>query len=438
MEREQLRTSGHSTHQLRQTPARRRPADGSPQPEVGHSHDPCIRRTPRSSLRARMVPRRGLEPPRPCERQHLKLVRLPIPPPGHGCDRSVGRRRRLKAARAALSIAERRALVRHAMIERAEELGHRVRRRRLHRPLCLRRSCCKAGVRVRVAQRDPRSAYFIQPLARSASSASSAPTSPSRTSVARRGRGRDAVDQPGRRPSAGRCAAVHVDGARNVAEAAARAGRAALVHVSRDRRRPRRRSPLTAAPRAKARPRSRGAFPSATIIRPSLVFGPEDDLTNRFAGMARLPVLPVIAANDKFQPVYVRDLGKAIADGRARSAGARRQDLRDRRAAGDDHASSSTARSSRSTGQTPDLVDAARFRRQRCCRGFGFLPGAPLTRDQWLMLQRDNVAARQARPGSRRSGSSRRRSAAVADEWLGRFRRAARFAGRRTSDRRRG
>ena len=31
-----------------------------------------------------MVPRRGLEPPRPCERQHLKLVRLPIPPSGHG------------------------------------------------------------------------------------------------------------------------------------------------------------------------------------------------------------------------------------------------------------------------------------------------------------------------------------------------------------------
>ena len=30
-----------------------------------------------------LVPRRGLEPPRPCERQHLKLVRLPIPPPGH-------------------------------------------------------------------------------------------------------------------------------------------------------------------------------------------------------------------------------------------------------------------------------------------------------------------------------------------------------------------
>ena len=57
----------------------------------------------------------------------------------------------------------------------------------------------------------------------------------------------------------------------------------------------------------------RKAFPPATIIRPSLVFGPEDELTNRFAAMARLPVLPVIASKRNFQPVYVRDLAKAIA-----------------------------------------------------------------------------------------------------------------------------
>ena len=54
----------------------------------------------------------------------------------------------------------------------------------------------------------------------------------------------------------------------------------------------------------------RKAFPNATIVRPSLVFGPEDELTNRFAGMARLPFLPVIAAKRNFQPVYVRDLAQ--------------------------------------------------------------------------------------------------------------------------------
>ena len=43
------------------------------------------------------------------------------------------------------------------------------------------------------------------------------------------------------------------------------------------------------------------------------MFGAEDALTNRFAAMASLPVLPVIAAKRNFQPVYVRDLAKAIA-----------------------------------------------------------------------------------------------------------------------------
>src|SRR4029450_7044197 len=56
------------------------------------------------------------------------------------------------------------------------------------------------------------------------------------------------------------------------------------------------------------------AFPGATIIRPSLVFGPEDRLTNRFATlMSLLPIYPVIAPKTRFQPVYVRDLGQAIA-----------------------------------------------------------------------------------------------------------------------------
>ena len=61
----------------------------------------------------------------------------------------------------------------------------------------------------------------------------------------------------------------------------------------------------------------------------------------------------------------------------------------------------------------------------------GFLPGAPLTRDQWLMLQRDNVAERRSSRVSRRSGSRRRPLAAVAPEWLGRFRKGGRFAPRR-------
>ncbi|HWE76790.1 MAG TPA: complex I NDUFA9 subunit family protein [Stellaceae bacterium] len=58
----------------------------------------------------------------------------------------------------------------------------------------------------------------------------------------------------------------------------------------------------------------RAAFPSATILRPSLVFGPEDNFFNRFAAMARVsPVLPLIGGGaTKFQPVYVGDVAAAV------------------------------------------------------------------------------------------------------------------------------
>ena len=57
----------------------------------------------------------------------------------------------------------------------------------------------------------------------------------------------------------------------------------------------------------------REAFAAATILRPSLVFGPEDQLFNRFAAMARLlPVMPVICGDTRFQPVYVGDVADAV------------------------------------------------------------------------------------------------------------------------------
>ena len=70
---------------------------------------------------------------------------------------------------------------------------------------------------------------------------------------------------------------------------------------------------------------AREAFPGVTILRPSLVFGPEDHLFNRFAAMARvLPFMPVICGDSQFQPVYVGDVADAVmaALGRADAAGA--------------------------------------------------------------------------------------------------------------------
>ena len=58
------------------------------------------------------------------------------------------------------------------------------------------------------------------------------------------------------------------------------------------------------------------AFPTAMILRPSIVFGPEDEFFNRFASMTRFgPVLPVVGADTKFQPVYVDDVAQAAVKG---------------------------------------------------------------------------------------------------------------------------
>jgi uncharacterized protein YbjT (DUF2867 family) len=108
--------------------------------------------------------------------------------------------------------------------------------------------------------------------------------------------------------------AVHVEGARAAAKAARAVGARVFVHVS----------AIGASPRASAlyaRTKAAGEaavlqeFPEAIILRPSLVFGPEDQLFNRFAAMAtRSPFLPLIGrGRSTFQPVYVGDVAMAIA-----------------------------------------------------------------------------------------------------------------------------
>ena len=120
---------------------------------------------------------------------------------------------------------------------------------------------------------------------------------------------------------------IHVEGARNIAEAAAAAGVPALVHISSIGADPENESRYGAS-KGEGEAAVRAAFPAATILRPSIVFGMEDDFINKFARMAQLlPVLPVIRGAWRFQPLHVADLGKAIALGRARSGRTCRQDL---------------------------------------------------------------------------------------------------------------
>ena len=286
----------------------------------------------------------------------------------------------------------------------------------------------KSAVRVRVACREPRHAHFIQPLGQVGHFGFVRADITEAKSVARAVEGCSAVvNLCG--VLKGRFQAVHVTGAKNVAAAARDAGAAALVHVS----------AIGADPESEAeygRTKGEGelavraGFPGATIIRPSLVFGPEDQITNRLAGLARLPFLPVIASQRRFQPVYVRDLASAIAKaaldpgqhgGKTYEIGGPQvMSMRELHAA-----------ILESTGQSPELVDMPDFAASLLSR-FGFLPGAPLTRDQWLMLQRDNVVA-PGTPGLEAFGIRPTPLAAVAHEWLGRFNKGGRFAGRRVN-----
>jgi len=274
----------------------------------------------------------------------------------------------------------------------------------------------KRGVRVRVACRQPRHANFIQPLGQ-----------PGQVGFVRADLGLPAsvvhaVDGASAVVNLvgilkGRFQAVQVEGARTAAEAAGRAGSLAFVQVSAigaDA------ASESAYGKSKADGESavRAAFPAATVIRPSIVFGPEDQLTNRLAGLARLPVLPVIAAQRRFQPVYVRDLAQAIA---AAALEPERYGGKTFEIGGPETMSMRQLHEAilAASGQRTELVDMPDFVASLLSR-FGFLPGAPLTRDQWLMLQRDNVAAKGA-PGLAAFGIEPTPFAAVAPGWLGRF-----------------
>ncbi|MGJ0505531.1 MAG: complex I NDUFA9 subunit family protein [Methylocystis sp.] len=115
-------------------------------------------------------------------------------------------------------------------------------------------------------------------------------------------------------------AAVMSEGARVVAEAAAKAGVRRFVHISAIGAR--KNSPSAYA-RAKAEGEAavRELVPEAVIFRPSIVFGPEDDFFNRFATMTRfMPIVPLVGGNTRFQPVFVDDIAQAVAlalDGKA-------------------------------------------------------------------------------------------------------------------------
>ena len=284
----------------------------------------------------------------------------------------------------------------------------------------------KTGIRVRVAERNPRRAFFLQPLA------AVGQLDLVQADLRRRGSVAAAVDGASAVINLvgilkGDFEALQATGAGLVAEETKRAGANALVHVSAIRADPASESRY-AASKGEGEGKVRAAFPNATVIRPSLVFGPEDQLTNRFATlMRRLPVYPVIAPRTRFQPVYVRDLAGAIAAAALHPGkhGGKTYEIAGPQVMTMRQLSEHIAEAS---GQSPafiELPDVA----ANAISYLGFLPGAPLTHDQWLLLRQDNVAAKTS-AGLDAFGITPTPLVAVAPEWLARFREGGRFAAR--------
>ncbi|HEY8613297.1 MAG TPA: complex I NDUFA9 subunit family protein [Roseomonas sp.] len=206
-----------------------------------------------------------------------------------------------------------------------------------------------------------------------------------------------------------------------IARASAAAGVKHLVHISAIGADAEAES-LYARSKAEGEAALHAAFPEATILRPSIVFGQEDSFFNRFAGMARImPVLPLVGGGTRFQPVYVGDVADAVMAAMERpEARGRIHELAGPRVA--------TFRALMEymlgvIGRRRRIVEIPGGLAKFQAGLMGWLPNPPLTRDQLILLRRDNVASGGA-PGLRELGIEPKAMEAVVPGYLGRFRRS--------------
>jgi NADH dehydrogenase len=286
------------------------------------------------------------------------------------------------------------------------------------------------GYRVRIAQRAPRQAYTVRALGGLGYTQFAACDISKADQVARVLEGASAaVNLVG--VLKGDMKAAHVIGARNIAEAAARAGLGALVQIS----------ALGADPesdsnygrtKGEGEAAVRAAFPTATIIRPSLLFGRDDGLTNRFATMIGtacslpLKVVPVIRGATKFQPAHVGDVARAIAMAVTdpKTFGSQTYEL-----GGPDVISMSALLKwiAEQVGRDPRFLPVPDPIAKLLATLTGWAPGAPITLDQYKMLLKDNVVSAGAK-GFASFGIRPAPMAALAPAWLLRYRKHGRFA----------
>jgi len=224
-------------------------------------------------------------------------------------------------------------------------------------------------------------------------------------------------------------ASVHGAGA----EAAARAARAAKAHLFIQMSALGADAASTSAygrSKAMGEALARASFPGAIVIRPSVIFGPEDDFLNRFAGLSRFaPVLPLIGGGaTRFAPVFVGDVAEAIArlvdadaaDGRTYELGGPREmSFRD-----------ILAFILEATGRRRLLAPIPFAVAKPLGLVLGLLPAPLLTGDQVELLRADNVVSAAARKDGRTLeglGIAPRTLEATAPSYLYRYRKAGQF-----------
>ncbi|HMG50420.1 MAG TPA: complex I NDUFA9 subunit family protein [Inquilinus sp.] len=225
--------------------------------------------------------------------------------------------------------------------------------------------------------------------------------------------------------------AVHGEAAGRVARAAAAAGATRFVQVSAI-------GASADSPSAYARTKAAGeaavrsAFPAATILRPSVIFGPEDGFFNLFAGLARMaPVLPLFGGGTtRFQPVYVQDVADAVVaclegEGTAGQTyelgGPRVYSFREL-----------MALTLKQTGRRKRLVSLSWGVASLQAKLFSLLPKPLLTPDQVLQLKIDNVVA----PGAKTLadlGIAPTPAELILPSYLDRYRPGGRFGNRRVA-----
>ena len=296
------------------------------------------------------------------------------------------------------------------------------------------RALARRGYRIRVAVRRPDLAGFLQPIGGVGQISFVQANLRYRQSVDRAVEGSDhVINCVGVLFESGRNTfdAVQDFGARAVAEAARAAG-AKLTHISAI-------GADAASDSVYARTKGEGeaavlaAFPAAVILRPSVIFGTEDHFFNRFAGMTRMgPVLPIVGAVTKFQPVHVDDVARAAVKGVLRQAGAGVYELGGPEA---DSLRGLMGRMLHVIQRRRAVVNVPFFLARIIGFGFDMVQGVTLglvenkvlTRDQVKNLRHDNVVSAGAR-GFADLGITPTAMEAVLPEYLWRYRPSGQYA----------